>query len=89
MGVAAQFSAIARHYLTDSRLDTLKNFGFPIFIISGEPIRFTLSLNFSPPGTKDKLIPFQNSKILKKILKPSRFRLLDGAGHMIHEVEVP
>jgi len=37
-------------------------------------------------GDKDKLVRYENSLLLKEILKPRKFILFPGAGHHLHEV---
>jgi pimeloyl-ACP methyl ester carboxylesterase len=69
-GHFGQVAATLRHYVSYSRLQTLRDSGIPILIMT---------------GNKDRLVRFQNSFLLRDALRPRSFVLLDGAGHMIHE----
>lgn len=84
-----QMVAILRHFVSNARLEHLKNSGVPIMVMTGSPHLFlslftSLSLILSL-GTNDKLVRYENSLILKDALQPRQFALYEGAGHMIHE----
>jgi len=67
-GVTAQTWAAQRHFVKSSRLRQLADVGFPVTVIT---------------GTNDYLVHPSGSHKLAKLLKPSEFIILDGAGHSI------
>jgi len=70
IGFVGQLGAVLMHYVSTTRLQELKKSKVPVMIMT---------------GTKDRLVRPTNSRILKGILDPEEFIVLDGAGHMIHQ----
>jgi len=69
MGLVGQLSAVVGHYVNNERLKKLRESKIAILIMT---------------GTKDVLVKPSNSYVLRNILEPEQFVVLEGAGHMIH-----
>ncbi|PRP72768.1 hypothetical protein PROFUN_07668 [Planoprotostelium fungivorum] len=65
-----QFSAVSTHYVTEARLNVIRDSGAPILIMTGD---------------EDKLVRWENSGILNDILVPAEYIVFHGSGHGINQ----
>jgi len=64
-----QTAAVQTHYMTSAKLDTIKNSGVPVLIVTGDV---------------DKLVRAENSRVLNDALKPAEYIVFHGSGHGIN-----